>query len=54
VMVIRSVDPRDFARPFTHPEVGPVNLDWLLAQYAWHGRHHVSHITALRERMRWQ
>ena len=23
------------------------------ALYAWHGRHHVAHITALRERMGW-
>jgi len=25
----------------------------LLAIYAWHGRHHVAHITALRGRMGW-
>ena len=24
-----------------------------LALYAWHGRHHVAHITSLRERMGW-
>ena len=23
------------------------------ALYAWHGRHHVAHVTALRERMGW-
>jgi len=28
-------------------------LDFLLAQYAWHGRHHVAHITSLRERNGW-
>jgi hypothetical protein len=25
----------------------------LLGMYAWHGRHHVAHITNLRERMKW-
>lgn len=26
----------------------------LLGMYAWHGRHHVAHITSLRERMNWR
>jgi len=43
----------DFARTFNHPEHGIRTLDWLLALYAWHGRHHVAHITSLRERMGW-
>jgi hypothetical protein len=30
-----------------------MSLDHLLAMYAWHGRHHVAHITTLRERMGW-
>jgi len=25
----------------------------LLGMYAWHGRHHLTHITNLRERMKW-
>jgi len=29
-------------------------VDDPLAQYAWHGRHHNAHITALRERMGWK
>lgn len=51
--LLRSIAERDFARTFRHPEHGLVTLDWLLAIYAWHSRHHVAHITALRERMRW-
>ena len=31
-----------------------VTLDWLLAMYSWHGRHHVAHITALRKREGWR
>jgi hypothetical protein len=30
-----------------------LSLHWMLALYAWHGRHHVAHITGLRERMGW-
>jgi hypothetical protein len=28
-------------------------LDEVLALYAWHGKHHVAHITSLRRRMAW-
>jgi hypothetical protein len=30
-----------------------VNLEKYVAMYAWHGRHHVAHITSLRKRMHW-
>ncbi|HEV8661873.1 MAG TPA: putative metal-dependent hydrolase [Candidatus Methylomirabilis sp.] len=53
VLVLRSLSPLDFARAFRHPEWGTVTLDWYLQQYAWHGRHHVAHITSLRERKGW-
>jgi hypothetical protein len=53
VVLLRSLRPEDFARTFRHPEKGVVNLDWLLGMYAWHGRHHVAHVTSLRERMGW-
>jgi hypothetical protein len=51
--LLRSLAPADFARRLHHPETGTHTLDQLLATYAWHGRHHVAHVTALRERMRW-
>lgn len=53
VLLLRSLAPQDFARTFRHPEHGVLNLDWMLALYSWHGRHHVAHITSLRERMGW-
>ena len=28
-------------------------LDAVIAMYAWHGRHHVGHITSLRARSGW-
>ena len=51
--VLRSMKASDFARTLFHPEHGQMRLDDLLALYSWHGRHHVAHITALREREGW-
>jgi uncharacterized damage-inducible protein DinB len=53
VLLLRSLTARDFARAFLHPELGVVSLEMNLSLYAWHGRHHVAHITSLRERMGW-
>ena len=53
VLFLKSFSAADWARKLKHPELGEVALDKYLAIYAWHGRHHVAHITALRERMKW-
>ncbi|MDH3223010.1 MAG: putative metal-dependent hydrolase [Gemmatimonadota bacterium] len=53
VMVWRSMTPEDWARQLEHPEVGRMGVDQLLALYAWHGRHHVAHVTTLREAEGW-
>ncbi len=53
VWFLRSLKDKDFQRTFLHPELGSVSLDKNIALYAWHGQHHVAHITSLRERMGW-
>jgi hypothetical protein len=54
VLLLRSMTPADFARSFVHPEhEAPLSLDKTLALYAWHGAHHVAHVTSLRDRMGW-
>lgn len=53
VTVWRSLKGPDFERTLNHPEAGPMTLDKLLSLYAWHGRHHVAHITELRKRNSW-
>jgi hypothetical protein len=53
VVLLESLGPADFARPLQHPEKGAITLDWMLQLYAWHGRHHTAHITALRKREGW-
>jgi len=54
VILLRSLDPSDWPRKFRHPAWGLGTVDFLLAQYSWHGRHHVAHITSLRERNGWR
>ncbi len=54
VILLASLRPQDFARRFRHAELGAMTLDKNLALYAWHGRHHVAHITSLGERMGWR
>lgn len=53
VTLLRALPDDAWPRILHHPESGVHDLDWLLALYAWHGRHHVAHVTALRERMGW-
>jgi uncharacterized damage-inducible protein DinB len=53
VLLLRSLSTEDFKRSFRHPDLGLVSLNKNLGLYAWHGRHHVAHITTLVERMGW-
>jgi hypothetical protein len=53
VAILRSLSPADFSRTFRHPELGTISLDRATGMYAWHGRHHIAHITSLRTRMGW-
>ena len=54
VTLLGAMDAADFSRTFRHPEHNrTLPLGQLLALYAWHGRHHVAHITALRKRAGW-
>jgi uncharacterized damage-inducible protein DinB len=53
VALLQSMSEADFQRGFNHPEMGRQNLAASLALYEWHSRHHVAHITNLRQRMAW-
>jgi hypothetical protein len=54
VVLLKSMSDADFSKQFRHPELGVVPLVKNLALYAWHGKHHVAHITSLRERKQWR
>jgi hypothetical protein len=47
------LQPADFARRLRHPVSGLMTVDNLVHYYAWHGRHHIAQIAALREREGW-
>jgi hypothetical protein len=50
---LRTLAPADFQRVIVHPELGRITLAFTVQLYAWHGRHHLAHITALRQRRGW-
>ncbi|MGH7631705.1 MAG: YfiT family bacillithiol transferase [Gemmatimonadales bacterium] len=53
LLFLRNLSAEDFTRTFTHPDHGLVTLDWAVDFYAWHGDHHIAHVTGLRRRMGW-
>ena len=53
VVLLKSMSEEDFQKDFAHPERGRTTLATNLAIYDWHSRHHVAHITNLRQRMAW-
>lgn len=52
-VLLRSLNDKDWARTFRHPERGLMRLDVNSLLYAWHSKHHVAHITGLRQRNGW-
>lgn len=53
VSFLHDLEADDFRRPVRHPEMGEIDVDLLLENYAWHGAHHVAHVTSLREERGW-
>lgn len=45
VALMRSLTDAQWQRVYMHPEQGRFPLDRQAALYAWHGKHHVAHIT---------
>jgi uncharacterized damage-inducible protein DinB len=51
IFLLRSLSETDLDRTFVHPEGQKIYvLRQMIGLYSWHGRHHVAHITALRQR----
>lgn len=51
---LASLPAAAFGREFRHPEAGSwMSLDWSVAMYAWHGRHHTAHVAGLRRVRGW-
>ena len=43
----------ELEKEYLHPESGMKNLKETICNYAWHGNHHLAHITSLKQRMNW-
>ena len=55
IFLLERLTPEQWRRTLNHPEwERPMSIDTLIALYHWHGKHHVAHITTLRERMGWR
>ncbi len=53
VIFLRSLENYQLERPLIHPVNGTLTIRTMCALYAWHSRHHVAHVTRLREREGW-
>ena len=53
LMQLHALSPVQWQRTYVHPESGAMRLDQVASLYAWHSRHHVAHITALRAAKGW-
>ena len=54
VSLLKHLSPTDLEKHFVHPDSGKeIKLKNLVALYAWHGDHHLAHITKLKGRMGW-
>ncbi|MGD6879634.1 YfiT family bacillithiol transferase [Bacillus infantis] len=51
--LLRSLSPADLEKTFIHPDSGEVTVGKNIGIYAWHGRHHLAHITSLCDRKGW-
>jgi len=53
VLLLEDLREEAWTRAMDHPERGRISLDYTLQLYAWHCRHHVAHVTGLRQRKGW-
>lgn len=51
--LIKSLDDDELKRMVYHPENGLLTIEKVIATYAWHGKHHIAHITNLRKQKGW-
>ncbi len=54
VVLLHHLSNSDLQREFIHPETKKhVRMDNLIGMYAWHGEHHLAHITSLKKQKGW-
>ncbi|QOR68710.1 putative metal-dependent hydrolase [Cytobacillus suaedae] len=53
VSFLRDLNLEDLQRTFIHPDSGEISVAKNIGLYAWHGRHHLAHITTVTTRNGW-
>ncbi len=51
--LLNQLTEEELEKEYLHPESGMKNLKETICNYAWHGNHHLAHITSLKQRMNW-
>jgi hypothetical protein len=54
IACLNGIPVGSFEKKFRHPALGLMSINEQLTLYAWHGKHHVAHITSLHQRMGWK
>ena len=53
VLMLHQLTASQLERTFVHPDSGQQTMRHHIGLYAWHGEHHLAHITGLKKRMGW-
>jgi hypothetical protein len=53
VELLTGLEEKEWKRGYLHPESGRLSVEQVLALYDWHSRHHLAHVTGLRDRLHW-
>lgn len=53
VALLRNLSPAELEMTFIHPDSGVISVGKNIGIYAWHGKHHLAHITSLCKRKNW-
>lgn len=53
-VILKNLTNEELTREYIHPETNKhVPLSQMIANYAWHGEHHLAHINSLKRRLEW-
>lgn len=53
--ILKSLSKTDLKKSFIHPESNSeISINQMIGLYAWHGNHHLKHITSLKKNKNWK
>lgn len=53
VSLLKTLDENQLNREIIHPKTGTLKVKSLIGLYAWHGKHHLAHITHFKKHKNW-